>query len=91
MAGAVAVRKDIDASIYVAIMYCFLVYLHHLPIQFFTWSRTYIGVLFGMAASQSIHRDMIANVMAAPLGYFGQQELITRLVSANYRSIDNPS
>jgi hypothetical protein len=34
-----------------------------------------------MAASQSIHRDMITNVMAAPLGYFGQPEVIHHVVN----------
>ena len=32
-----------------------------------------MGVLFGMAASRSIHTNMIKNVMAAPLGYFGTE------------------
>ena len=41
-------------------------------VGFFSYLRTYFGVLVGVAASKTIHRDMTERVMRAPLSFFGK-------------------
>jgi hypothetical protein len=37
----------------------------------FTYLRTYLQVYIGAAASRTIHRRMIGQILGAPLSYFG--------------------
>lgn len=44
-------------------------------VAMFTWTRTYLGCLFGVAASETLHNNMVKKVLGAPLSFFGESSL----------------
>lgn len=49
----------------------------------FTYLRTYLQVYIGAAASRTIHRKMIAQILGAPLSFFG----MIKTVEHNYMTL----
>lgn len=56
-------------------------------VALFNWSRTYLGWLFGAAASEKLHNDLTKRVLGAPL-YFFESTPVGRLVQRFTKDLD---
>eukprot|EP01038_Epipyxis_sp_PR26KG_P011238 gene11238-15079_t len=63
----------------VALMACLVAY--------FNYARSYLGVILGASASQSIHKKMTNSILKAPLSYF-ESTPVGRLVQRFSRDLD---
>lgn len=57
-------------------------------VAFFNWSRTCMQVYLGAAASETLHKNMIKQVLGAPLSYF-ESTPIGRLVQRFSKDLDS--
>lgn len=62
--------SDLTYSKHPMIVYLLGTALMATNVAIFTWLRTYLGVVFGAAASKAIHEQMAARVLHAPLSFF---------------------